>query len=37
LSATSGSNWIALSELALKQVTTTIYDPETGETVVVED
>ena len=37
LSATSGSDWIALSELALKQVTTTIYDPETGETVVVED
>lgn len=36
-SSLSGNQYIALAELALKQVTTTIYDPETGETVVVED
>lgn len=31
-SSASGNNYIALSELAVTQVTTTIYDPETGET-----
>ena len=31
-SSTSGSNWIALAELALSKVIVKTYDPETGET-----
>lgn len=34
--STSGKPFIALSELSLKQVTTTQYDPETGETTIIE-
>lgn len=37
LTSVSGNPYIALAELSLKQVTTTIYDPETGLTTVVED
>ena len=33
-SSTSGSNWIALAELALSKVIVKTYDPETGETTI---
>lgn len=36
LSATSGSSWVALSEMSVYKVKVTTYDPETGETTVVE-
>lgn len=35
-SSVSGNPYIALAELSLKQVTTTVYDPETGETTIVD-
>ena len=36
LSATSGSDWVALAEMSVFKVRVTTYDPETGETSVVE-
>lgn len=36
LSATSGSDWVALAEMSVYKVRVTTYDPETGETTIAE-